>query len=96
MVDFDQVAGGCSCEHQSWRSVRPAGDGGQDDGSGRLFSRPAGAAEQSGQTPLVCDRVGIVWVAGHRIAERVKATDQYRARCSSLRASGQKRDADGW
>jgi tRNA(Ile)-lysidine synthase len=29
-------------------------------------------------TPLVCDQVGIVWVAGHRIADRVKQTEQTR------------------
>jgi tRNA(Ile)-lysidine synthase len=29
-------------------------------------------------TPLVCDQSGIVWVVGHRIAERVKVTDRTR------------------
>ena len=28
--------------------------------------------------PLVCDREGIVWVAGHRIADRVRVTDDTR------------------
>ncbi len=32
--------------------------------------------ERRARTPLVCDQVGIIWVAGHRIAERVKATEQ--------------------
>jgi tRNA(Ile)-lysidine synthase len=27
-------------------------------------------------TPLVCDDLGIIWVAGHRISDRVKKTDQ--------------------
>ncbi len=27
-------------------------------------------------TPLVCDQAGIVWVVGHRIAERVKTTER--------------------
>jgi tRNA(Ile)-lysidine synthase len=31
-------------------------------------------------TPLVCDRRGIVWVVGHRIADRVKLTDDTRHR----------------
>jgi tRNA(Ile)-lysidine synthase len=26
----------------------------------------------------VCDQLGIVWVAGHRIADRVRITDQTR------------------
>src|SRR5207244_9505984 len=30
--------------------------------------------------PLVCDQHGIVWVVGHRIAERVKVTEQTRRR----------------
>jgi tRNA(Ile)-lysidine synthase len=34
--------------------------------------------DRRAHTPLVCDRVGIVWVVGHRIAERVKVTDQTR------------------
>jgi tRNA(Ile)-lysidine synthase len=32
------------------------------------------------RTPLVCDRRGIVWVVGHRIAERVKVTGDTRRR----------------
>jgi tRNA(Ile)-lysidine synthase len=28
------------------------------------------------RTPLVCDRFGIVWVVGHRIAHRVRITDR--------------------
>ncbi len=31
--------------------------------------------EHRGRVPLVCDRVGIVWVVGHRIAHRVRLTD---------------------
>ncbi len=31
-------------------------------------------------TPLVCDRNGIIWVVGHRIADRVKVTGQTRCR----------------
>jgi tRNA(Ile)-lysidine synthase len=30
------------------------------------------------RVPLVCDRVGIVWVVGHRIADRVRLTDATR------------------
>lgn len=36
--------------------------------------RKVGPAERA-QTPLVCDAAGIVWVAGHRIADRVRLSD---------------------
>jgi tRNA(Ile)-lysidine synthase len=32
-------------------------------------------ATERPRTPLVCDALGIVWVAGQRIAERVKLTE---------------------
>jgi len=38
-------------------------------------------------TPLVCDRLGIVWVAGHRIADRVKQTEDTERRLSLRMAS---------
>jgi tRNA(Ile)-lysidine synthase len=38
-----------------------------------LYSRDVPKAERS-RTPLVCDREGIVWVVGHRIAHRVRLT----------------------
>jgi tRNA(Ile)-lysidine synthase len=34
---------------------------------------PRGARSR---VPLVCDRFGIVWVVGHRIAHRVRLTEQ--------------------
>jgi len=36
------------------------------------------APEERARTPLLCDAAGIVWVVGHRIADRVKLTDQTR------------------
>ncbi len=36
------------------------------------------AAEDRTRTPLLCDAAGIVWVVGHRIADRVKLTDRTR------------------
>ena len=36
--------------------------------------------DRRARTPLVCDRVGIVWVVGHRIAERVKVVSNTRRR----------------
>jgi tRNA(Ile)-lysidine synthase len=34
------------------------------------------AREARARTPLVCDKVGIVWVVGHRIAHRVRVTER--------------------
>ncbi|MBV8311162.1 MAG: tRNA lysidine(34) synthetase TilS, partial [Planctomycetaceae bacterium] len=34
--------------------------------------------EERARTPLLCDAAGIVWVVGHRIADRVKVTEQTR------------------
>lgn len=48
---------------------------GLDGHSRRLveFLRERGVRpDERGRVPLVCDRAGIVWVAGHRIAERVR------------------------
>jgi tRNA(Ile)-lysidine synthase len=36
--------------------------------------------DRRARTPLVCDRAGIVWVVGHRIADRVKVTERSRRR----------------
>jgi tRNA(Ile)-lysidine synthase len=40
---------------------------------GRRVTRKARA-----QTPLLCDTLGIVWIVGHRISERVKVTEETR------------------
>lgn len=41
------------------------------------FFRGRGVAQsERSQTPLVCDRSGILWVVGHRISDSVKWTDQ--------------------
>jgi tRNA(Ile)-lysidine synthase len=29
---------------------------------------------------LVCDQIGIIWVVGHRIADRVKVSEKTRSR----------------
>ena len=34
--------------------------------------------EERARTPLLCDAAGIVWVVGHRIADRVRVTEQTR------------------
>ena len=41
------------------------------------FFRGRGVArEDRARIPLVCDRLGIVWVVGHRIAHRVRVTEE--------------------
>lgn len=53
-----------------------------------LRSRKLSRAERAG-VPLLCDREGIVWVVGHRIAERVKLTER------TERALGLRWELDG-
>ena len=45
-----------------------------DDSPGRRIAEVEQHARA--RIPLVCDGLGIVWVVGHRIAERVKLTDE--------------------
>jgi tRNA(Ile)-lysidine synthase len=43
------------------------------------FFRGSRVARQARvQTPLLCDKLGIVWVVGHRISDRVKVTEATR------------------
>ena len=58
----------------------PLGMGGQsmplaDFFRGRHIDRP-----HRRRVPLVCDQTGIIWVVGHRIADRVKVTGQTQRR----------------
>ena len=41
-----------------------------------MTSSAAAVARGAARTPLLCDALGIVWVVGHRIADRVKVTEQ--------------------
>jgi tRNA(Ile)-lysidine synthase len=81
VVDFDQVTGPLF--------VRPALPGDRFDPLGmggknvRLVDFFRGRRVSPAcrvRTPLLCDQRGIVWVAGHRIAERVKETSQTKCR----------------
>ena len=87
VVDFDQVAGPLFVRAPlPGDRFDPLGMEGKSNGAGRLFSRAAGGSRERARTPLVCDQRGIVWVAGHRIAERVKETShtERRLRLSML------------
>jgi tRNA(Ile)-lysidine synthase len=56
----------------------PLGMDGQSTPLNDFFRGRRVVREARRQTPLVCDRFGIVWVVGHRIAHRVRLTDQTR------------------
>jgi tRNA(Ile)-lysidine synthase len=51
----------------------PLGMGGKTMALADFFRGRRLARKNRIETPLVCDQLGIVWVAGHRIADRVKA-----------------------
>jgi tRNA(Ile)-lysidine synthase len=54
----------------------PLGMGGRTMPLADFFRGRGVPRDRRARTPLVCDRLGIVWVVGHRIADRVKVTDQ--------------------
>ncbi len=54
----------------------PLGLGGHSQPLNDFFRGRKRAPEQRTRVPLLCDRAGIIWVVGHRIAERVKCTEQ--------------------
>lgn len=58
----------------------PLGMGGRSMALADFFRGRGVSREARARTPVVCDRQGIVWVVGHRIAERVKVTDSTRRR----------------
>ena len=53
----------------------PLGMGGHEQSLNDFFRGVGIPREERRVTPLVCDRVGIVWVVGHRVADRVRLTD---------------------
>jgi tRNA(Ile)-lysidine synthase len=56
----------------------PLGMGGRSTPLNDFFRGRHVPRDRRGGVPLVCDRIGIVWVVGHRIAERVRVTDATR------------------
>jgi tRNA(Ile)-lysidine synthase len=56
----------------------PLGLGGRSQPLNDFFRGRKVASRDRNQVPIVCDRAGIIWVAGHRIADRVRLTDQTR------------------
>ncbi len=81
VVDFDQVAGPLFVRApMAGDRFDPLGMGGKRMVLADFFRGRRVPPDQRVNTPLVCDGVGIVWVAGHRIAERVKETSQTKRR----------------
>ena len=54
----------------------PLGMGGKSRPLNDFFRGRRVGREERTRTPLLCDALGIIWVVGHRIAERVKVTEQ--------------------
>jgi tRNA(Ile)-lysidine synthase len=57
---------------------QPMGMGGQHTPLADFFRGRHVPRDRRARTPLVCDLDGIIWVVGHRIAERVKVTEPTR------------------
>jgi tRNA(Ile)-lysidine synthase len=53
----------------------PLGMGGRSTPLADFFRGRQVPRDRRDHTPLVCDQLGIVWVVGHRIADRVKMTE---------------------
>jgi tRNA(Ile)-lysidine synthase len=60
----------------------PLGMGGKTMALADFFRGRRVSRSLRARTPVICDQRGIVWVAGHRIADRVKSTDQTKHRLS--------------
>ncbi|HZW34702.1 MAG TPA: tRNA lysidine(34) synthetase TilS, partial [Isosphaeraceae bacterium] len=57
---------------------QPLGMGGRSTPLADFFRGRQVPRDRRQRTPLVCDQLGIVWVVGHRIADRVQVTEQTR------------------
>jgi tRNA(Ile)-lysidine synthase len=85
MVDFDRICGLLSVRAAlPGDRFDPLGMNGQSMPLSDFFRGRRVPRERRARTPLVCDQLGIVWVAGHRISDRVKQTEATR-RILSLR-----------
>jgi tRNA(Ile)-lysidine synthase len=76
-IDLDRVAPPlCVRAPRPGDRFNPLGLGTSETPLNDFFRGRGVARVQRPHTPLVCDREGIVWVVGHRIADRVRLTDQ--------------------
>jgi tRNA(Ile)-lysidine synthase len=80
-IDVDRLALPLSIRKPaSGDRFAPLGMGGKSTPLADFFRGRGVPRHLRARTPLVCDRSGIVWVVGHRIAERVKVTGETRQR----------------
>jgi tRNA(Ile)-lysidine synthase len=79
LLDFDQVHFPIHVRPPApGDRFEPLGMGGSSTPLADFFRGRRIPRDQRAHTPLVCDQLGIIWVAGHRIADRVKRTEQTR------------------
>jgi tRNA(Ile)-lysidine synthase len=75
LIDFDQVQLPLHVRPPApGDRFQPLGMGGSTTPLADFFRGRHIPREGRARTPLVCDQLGIIWVAGHRIADRVKLT----------------------
>jgi len=88
LIDFDQVHFPMHVRPPApGDRFEPLGMGGSSTPLADFFRGRRIPRDQRARTPLVCDQLGIIWVAGHRIADRVKRTEQT-IRTLGLRLAG--------
>lgn len=81
VVDFDQVAAPLLVRAPlPGDRFDPLGMDGRSKALADFFRGRRVSRAIRARTPLVCDQRGIVWVAGHRLAERVKETSRTQRR----------------
>ncbi len=81
LVDFDRVTFPLSVRAaMPGDRFEPLGMGGQSMPLADFFRGRHVPHDRRAGIPLVCDREGIIWVVGHRIADRVKVTESTRSR----------------
>jgi tRNA(Ile)-lysidine synthase len=96
VVDFDQVAGPLFVRAPTVGDrFDPLGMGGRHMILADFFRGRRVPPDRRVRTPLVCDDLGIVWVAGHRIAERVKETSHTARRLTLRLEQGSSRHDEG-
>jgi tRNA(Ile)-lysidine synthase len=80
-IDYDRLELPLSIRRPaSGDRFAPLGMGGKTTPLADFFRGRGVPRHLRARTPIVCDRKGIVWVVGHRIAERVKVTGYTRRR----------------
>ncbi len=96
LIDFDRVAGELFIRAaRAGDRFGPLGMGGRTMPLADFFRGRRVARQTRVQTPLLCDQRGILWVGGHRIAERVKVTDGTK-RVLTLRLNSPEGVRAGW